>query len=185
MAMIRSDRLMSNLRRRFGVAAPQLRVRTQWSWKVKGTIAAVLLGAFGWLYYSGFDAGRIVAGFNVGKIEEERNQMVSELATLREENAQLKKAQIDLANTTQMAQGAKDVLSKQLKDLQDENTRLKEETSFFENCLAKTQRARMGSRSSACKPNAKAQTNTVSAHSLYKAPPRTHSKARCTLPRNW
>jgi transposase-like protein len=144
MAMIRSDRLMSNLRRRFGVAAPQLRVRTQWSWKVKGTIAAVLLGAFGWLYYSGFDAGRIVAGFNVGKIEEERNQMVSELATLREENAQLKKAQIDLANTTQMAQGAKDVLSKQLKDLQDENTRLKEETSFFEKLLGKNAAGKNG-----------------------------------------
>jgi transposase-like protein len=137
MPVIRSDRLMSNLRRRFGVAAPQLRVRTQWSWKVKGTIAAVLLGAFGWLYYSGFDAGRIVAGFNVGKIEEERNKMSTELAQLRGENEQLKKARIDLANAAQIAQGTTDVLTKQLKDLQDENTRLKEETSFFEKLLGK------------------------------------------------
>jgi hypothetical protein len=137
MAILRSDRLMSNLRRRFGVAAPQLRVRTQWSWKTKATIAAVLFSAFGWLYYSGFDAGRLVAGFNVGKIETERKQMTAELATLREENDKFRKERIDLANTAQMAEGAKDALSKQLRALQEENTRLKEETSFFEKLLGK------------------------------------------------
>ncbi len=137
MSLLRSDRLMSNLRRRFGVAAPQLRVRTHWSWKTKATIAAVLIGAFGWLYYSGFDAGRLVAGFNVGKIEEERKQMTTEIATLREENDKFRKERIDLANTAQMAEGAKDALSKQLRALQEENTRLKEETSFFEKLLGK------------------------------------------------
>jgi FtsZ-binding cell division protein ZapB len=137
MALIRSERLMSNLRRRFGVAAPKLSVKTHWSWKVKATISAVLLSLFGWLYYSGFDAGRLFAGFNVGKVEEERSQMVAEIATLRSENERLKKERIDLANSSQMAQGAKDVLSKQLKDLQEENTRLKEETSFFEKLLGK------------------------------------------------
>jgi hypothetical protein len=135
--MIRSERLMSNLRRRFGVAAPQLRVRTQWSWKLKATIGTVFLVAFGWLYYSGFDAGRIFAGFNVGKVEEDRKKMVSEIATLREENEKLKRERIDLTNASQIAVGAKDVLSKQLKDLQEENTRLKEETSFFEKLLGK------------------------------------------------
>lgn len=135
--MIRSERLMSNLRRRFGVAAPRLRVRTQWSWKVKATLATVFLVAFGWLYYTGFDAGRLFAGFNVGKIEEERKKMVGEIAILREENERLKKERIDLTNASQIAVGAKDVLSKQLKNLQEENTRLKEETSFFEKLLGK------------------------------------------------
>jgi hypothetical protein len=142
--MIRSDRLMSNLRRRFGVAAPQLRVRTQWSWKVKATLGAVFLVVFGWLYYSGFDAGRIFAGFNVGKVEEERKKMISDIAALREENERLKKERIDLTNASQIAVGAKDVLSKQLKDLQEENTRLKEETSFFEKLLGKNAAGKNG-----------------------------------------
>jgi hypothetical protein len=135
MAMIRSERLMSNLRRRFGVAAPKLSVKTHWSWRVKATLATVVLAAFGWLYYSGFDAGRLFAGFNVGKVEEERKKMVAEIAILRDENNRLRKERIDLANTSQMAEGAKDVLSKQLRSLQEENTRLKEETSFFEKLL--------------------------------------------------
>jgi hypothetical protein len=133
--MIRSDRLMSNLRRRFGVAAPKLSVRTHWSWKVKASVATAVLLAFGWLYYSGFDAGRIIAGFNVGKVEEERKKMIAELAQLREENDRFKKERIELVNSSQMAEGAKDVLSKQLLTLQAENTRLKEETSFFEKLL--------------------------------------------------
>jgi hypothetical protein len=135
MPVIRSDRLMSNLRRRFGVAAPKLSVKTHWSWRVKATIGAIVLAAFGWLYYSGFDAGRLFAGFNVGKVEEERKKMVSEIAVLREENERMRKERIDLANSSQMAEGAKDVLSKQLRSLQEENTRLKEETSFFEKLL--------------------------------------------------
>ncbi len=137
MALIRSERLMSNLRRRFGVAAPKLSVRTHWSWRVKATISTILLAVFGWLYYTGFDAGRLFAGFNVGKVEQERAKMVAEIETLRLENERFKKERIDLTNAAQMAQGAKDVLSKQLKDLQEENTRLKEETSFFEKLLGK------------------------------------------------
>jgi hypothetical protein len=144
MAMIRSDRLMSNLRRRFGVAAPKLSVRTHWSWKVKASVATAALVAFGWLYYSGFDAGRIIAGFNVGKVEEERKRMIAELAILREENERFKKERIDLVNSSQMAEGAKDVLSKQLRTLQDENTRLKEETSFFEKLLGSSTAGKNG-----------------------------------------
>jgi hypothetical protein len=135
MAFFRSDRLISGLRRRFGVAAPRLSVRTHWSWKVKGTIIAVTAAIFAGLFYGGFDAGRIFAGFNVGKIEEERKQMTDELIVLRAENEKLKKDQIELANAAQMATGAKDVMSKQIVSLQQENTQLKEETSFFEKLI--------------------------------------------------
>jgi hypothetical protein len=144
MALIRPDRIMSNLRRRFGVAAPQLRVRTQWSWRAKGIVIAMLAASVGWLYYSGFDAGRLVAGFNVGKIEEERKQMSSELDTLRTENDKFRRERIDLVNAAQMAEGAKDALTKQLRVLQEENTRLKEETSFFEKLLGKNAAGKNG-----------------------------------------
>jgi hypothetical protein len=135
MAWLRSDRIVSDLRRRFGISAPKLSVRTHWSWKVKGAIAGVAALVLVGLFYGGFDAGRIFAGFNVGKVEETQKRLEAEVRSLRTENEQMKRENIELTNAAQMAVGAKDVLSKQIVALQTENTQLKEETAFFEKLL--------------------------------------------------
>lgn len=135
MAWLRSDRIVSDLRRRFGISAPKLAVRTHWSWKVKGAIAGVAALVLVGLFYGGFDAGRIFAGFNVGKVEETQKRLEAEVRALRTENEQMKRENIELTNAAQMAVGAKDVLSKQIVTLQTENTQLKEETAFFEKLL--------------------------------------------------
>jgi transposase-like protein len=144
MALLRSDRIVSELRRRFGISAPKLSVRTHWSWKVKGTILGVTAMVLAGLFYGGFDAGRIFAGFNVGKVQEEQLRLTSELATLRAENEQLKRDSIELTNNSQMALGAKDVLSKQIVTLQQENTQLKEEAAFFEKLMGNKNGAKNG-----------------------------------------
>jgi len=144
MALLRSDRIVSGLRRRFGISAPKLAVRTHWSWRVKATIAGIVVLVFAGLFYGGFDAGRIFAGFNVGKVQEKQNQLETELRALRSENEQIKRTNIDLTNAAQMAIGARDVLSKQIVALQAENTQLKEETSFFEKLLGSTAAGKNG-----------------------------------------
>ena len=144
MALLRSDRIVSELRRRFGISAPKLSVRTHWSWKVKGTILGVTALVLAGLFYGGFDAGRIFAGFNVGKVQEEQQRLTSELATARGENEQLKREAIELTNSSQMALGAKDVLSKQIVTLQQENTQLKEEAAFFEKLMGTATNAKNG-----------------------------------------
>ena len=144
MALLRSDRIVSELRRRFGISAPKLSVRTHWSWKVKGTILGVTALVLAGLFYGGFDAGRIFAGFNVGKVQEEQQRLTSELATARAENEQLKRDTIELTNNSQMALGAKDVLSKQIVTLQQENTQLKEEAAFFEKLMGNKNGAKNG-----------------------------------------
>ena len=144
MALLRSDRIVSELRRRFGISAPKLSVRTHWSWKVKGTILGVTAMVLAGLFYGGFDAGRIFAGFNVGKVQEEQQRLTSELATARSENEQLKRDTIELTNNSQMALGAKDVLSKQIVTLQQENTQLKEEAAFFEKLMGNKSGAKNG-----------------------------------------
>lgn len=135
MPLIRSDRILSSLRRRFGISAPRLTVRTHWSWRMR--TAVIALGAFVLvgLFYSGFDAGRLFAGFNVSRVEEERKQMLAELAALRSENERLMRENVELGNSAQMALGAREVLAKQITQLQQENTQLKEEVSFFEKLL--------------------------------------------------
>jgi len=135
MAWLRSDRIVSGLRRRFGISAPKLAVRTHWSWRVKGAIIGVVLLVLAGLFYGGFDAGRIFAGFNVGKVKEEQDRLANELRALKNENELLKRDNIELTNSSQMAIGARDVLSKQIVALQAENTQLKEETAFFEKLL--------------------------------------------------
>jgi hypothetical protein len=135
MALLRSDRIISGLRRRFGVAAPKLSVRTHWSWKVKGTLIGITAAIFAGLFYGGFDAGRIFAGFNLGKYEEEKKRNEAELLALRAESDKLRKDVIELTNNAQMAVGAKDVMSKQIVTLQQENTQLKEQAAFFEKLM--------------------------------------------------
>ncbi len=144
MAILRSDRIVSELRRRFGISAPKLSVRTHWSWKVKGSILGVTALVLAGLFYGGFDAGRIFAGFNVGKVREEQQQLTTAATTLRAENEQLKRDAIELSNNAQMATGAKDVLSKQIISLQQENTQLKEEAAFFEKLMGNTNGAKKG-----------------------------------------
>ncbi|MFN3629142.1 MAG: DUF6776 family protein [Casimicrobiaceae bacterium] len=135
MPLIRSDRILSSLRRRFGISAPRLSVRTHWSWRMRATVAGIALLILAGLFYSGFDAGRLVAGLNVGRIEEERKQLMAELARLRGDNERLLRENVELGNSAQMALGARDVLAKQITQLQQENTQLKEEVSFFEKLL--------------------------------------------------
>lgn len=144
MAWLRSDRIVSDLRRRFGISAPKLAVRTHWSWRVKGAIIGVALLVLGGLFYGGFDAGRIFAGFNVGKVKEEQDRLVSELLALKSENDLLKRENIELTNASQMAIGARDVLSRQIVTLQAENTQLKEETAFFEKLLGSASAGKNG-----------------------------------------
>ena len=144
MAWLRSERIVSDLRRRFGISAPKLAVRTHWSWKVKGTILGATALVLAGLFYGGFDAGRIFAGFNVGKVKEEQQRLTAEVATLRAENEQLKRNTIELTNNSQMALGAKDVLSKQIVTLQQENTQLKEEAAFFEKLMGNANGAKNG-----------------------------------------
>jgi hypothetical protein len=144
MTLLRSDRIISGLRRRFGVAAPKLSVRTHWSWKVKGTLIGITVAIFAGLFYGGFDAGRIFAGFNLGKFEEEKKRNETELLALRAETDKLRKDLIELTNNAQMAVGSKDVMSKQIVTLQQENMQLKEQAAFFEKLMGAKTGAKTG-----------------------------------------
>ncbi|MCS6996438.1 MAG: hypothetical protein NZ533_05690 [Casimicrobiaceae bacterium] len=135
MAWIRSARILSSLRRRFGISAPKLTVRTHWSWRMQAAAAVLIALALTALFYSGFDAGRWFAGFHGAQLEEERRQLLSELTRLRAENERLLRENVELNNGAQMALGAREVLAKQITQLQQENTQLKEEISFFEKLL--------------------------------------------------
>jgi hypothetical protein len=130
------SRLQKSLKKRFGHAAPQLTVKAHMPlrWKLGlGSVAALVIAGMVW---GGFDYGRILAGFNVGKFEEERKSMSERITTLTDENNTLRKRNVELENDAKIAVGAKDTISGQLVGLQTELTQLREEVSFFQKLTA-------------------------------------------------
>lgn len=128
--------MFRRLRRRFGVAAPRVAVKVQLPWYWRAAMTALLLIAVlllaGWMY----DAGSQLAGYN-------RQETGEELAALRLENsrqaAELERLRREVGageGNVQMARAAQERLVQQVKDLESENNRLREDLAVFEN-LAK------------------------------------------------
>lgn len=124
--------LFKRFRQRFGIAAPRMTVRTHlpWYWRWLGIIfiASVSLALADWMY----DAGRRFAGFDSSEVKEELTQLRSAVSRLELEAAQLR-SQVDAADAkVKIEQSAQLQLAAQLKQFEQENTRLKEDLAFFE-----------------------------------------------------
>ncbi len=131
-----SSRLALTLRRlrgRFGISAPRVAVRTHvpWYWRASSVIvlAAASLALAGWIY----DAGRRFAGFEQSESVQEIDSMQKRLAQLQSELesartvANASESRLRIESTTQ------EMLSGQIKTLEEENIRLKADLAMFEN----------------------------------------------------
>lgn len=125
--------MLRRWRGRFGISAPRVAVRTHLPWYWRALAVVVVLGLSfalaGWIY----EAGRRFSGFDRNETEQELSELRTNAATLEQEVARLRaladagesKLQIEL--TTQQQ------LTRQAKALEEENSRLKEDLSVFEN----------------------------------------------------
>ena len=124
--------LFRRIRRRFGIAAPRLTVRTHvaWYWRWLGIIvvAALSLALAAWIY----DAGRRYAGYDRGAVEDELVKLRSDHAQLQREAADLHAAANAADARMRIEQSAQMQLATQMKQLEGENARLKEDLAFFE-----------------------------------------------------
>ena len=131
-----SSRLALTLRRwrgRFGISAPRVAVRTHlpWYWRAMGAVAilAISLALAGWVY----DAGRRFSGFDRSETEQELNKLRAKAATLEQELARLRSLADASESKLQIELTAQQQLTRQTKVLEEENDRLKEDLSVFEN----------------------------------------------------
>lgn len=124
---------LRRLRGRFGIAAPRVAVRTHlpWYWRAVATI--VVLGlAFalaGWIY----DTGRRFAGYDRSVSEGEISALRDKAASLEAEVDRLRGIAHAAENNQKIDRTAIEELTRQVKTLGDENTRLKENLAVFEN----------------------------------------------------
>ena len=130
------DRRFWKWRRRFGIAAPKVAVRTHVPWYVRWLGLAVLLAFSAALAAWMYDAGRRFAGFDRSEVEQELSAALSELAKLRGELERLRAIANAADSKVSIERTAQENLAQQARNLGQENARLREELAIFESMLS-------------------------------------------------
>jgi hypothetical protein len=124
------------LRHRWGIAAPKMTVRTHvaWYWRAAAAVAllSVSLVLARWMY----DAGRRFGGFDAAATTEEMAVLHERIATLEREAKELRATMSTAESRLQIETTAQAQLAKQLKNVEAENARMREDLAFFESLAA-------------------------------------------------
>ncbi|OGA34980.1 MAG: hypothetical protein A3G80_10795 [Betaproteobacteria bacterium RIFCSPLOWO2_12_FULL_62_13b] len=104
-----------------------------WYWRMLGLVAVLScsLALAAWMY----DAGRRFAGFDRSEAEQELSQLRENVGKLMQETASLRANVNASESKLQIERAAQTQLGRQVKALEDENARLKEDLAFFENLI--------------------------------------------------
>ncbi len=128
-------RLREGLSRRFGATAPRLSVRTHIPWPLRilsvvfVIFCAAALGL--WLY----DAGRRYA-FSEGAGAAQKVEQLTEAGErLSKENQELRSTAVAAERQLQIERASHEDLARQVRQLGEENARLKEDLAFFQNLI--------------------------------------------------
>jgi hypothetical protein len=132
--------LLKKFRQRFGISAPRMTVKTHvaWYWRVLGLVALLScsFALAAWIY----DAGRRFAGFDRSEAEQELSQLRETAGKMAQEAAELRASVHASESKLQIERSAQTQLGRQVKALEDENARLKEDLAFFENLMPSEKR---------------------------------------------
>lgn len=124
------------LRRRLGIAAPRVEIHSQipWYWRWAGI--AVLLGisaaSAAWIY----DAGRRFAGFDRSEVQQELLRVRGELEDANAELARLRSIANAAGSRLAIERTAQQKLAQQIRALEQENAKVREELATFESMLS-------------------------------------------------
>jgi hypothetical protein len=124
------------LRRRWGIAAPRMTVRTHVAWYWRALVLVVVLSISLTLALWMYDAGRQFAGFDPTAASEELADLHGRIARLEEEAKRMRSVIASSESRLQIEKTAQEQLTRQLKAVETENARLREDLSFFENLAA-------------------------------------------------
>ena len=127
---------ISKLRQRFGIAAPRVAIHTHIPWYWRWVGIAVLIGiaaaSAAWIY----DAGRRFAGFDRSEVQEELAAVKGELAAAQAELEELRAIANAADSRVSIERTAQQKLAQQIRSLEQENARVREELATFESMLS-------------------------------------------------
>ncbi len=134
------SKLFKQFSKRFGISAPKMTVQTHiaWYWRWLGMLVflSFALALATWMY----DAGRRFAGFDRSELQNEFARLRESMARLESEAARLRSIANASESRLKIEQTAQVQLAAQVKALEDENNRLKEDLAFFENLVPSERR---------------------------------------------
>jgi hypothetical protein len=125
--------MIRKFRRKFSISAPRLSVRPHVPWYVRWAIALPFLLVIALTVWWAYDSGLELAGFHRGQAEQELSELHDRVLNLESENAKLANQIAAYERQGQIEQASNLEAETQLKNLNDENTRLKEDLLFFQN----------------------------------------------------
>ena len=132
------------LRKRFGIAAPRVAIRSHVPWYWRWVGLAVLLGvgaaSAAWFY----DAGRRFAGFERSEVQQQLAAVTRELEDARAELEKLRAIASAADSRVAIERTAQQKLAQQIRALEKENARVREEVATFESMIASDARSSPG-----------------------------------------
>ncbi len=128
----------AKLRQRFGISAPKVAVRTHvaWYWRWLGLMLLLACSAAlaAWMY----DAGRKFAGFDRGEAAEELSTLKRDADAMRSELERLRAIADAADSRLSIERTSQQKLAQQIRGMESENARLREELAIFESMLSST-----------------------------------------------
>jgi hypothetical protein len=123
------------LKRKFGIAAPRVAVRTHlpWYWRWLGivTLGALVVG-IGWATY---DFGMTFAGFRKDEADRELTSLKETIARAQQEMAELRNRAARAESQLEIERATHGDVAKQVKALAEENAALKDDLAFFQSLM--------------------------------------------------
>jgi hypothetical protein len=119
-------------RRGLDLTSPRVEIHTRkpwyWRWAVVGVLIGVAAASAAWIY----DAGQRYAGFDRGEFRDELERVKRELAHAREELEQLRAVANAADARIHIERTAQQKLAQQIRALEQDNARVREELATFE-----------------------------------------------------
>lgn len=127
---------LHKLRLRLGIAAPKVAVYSRmawyWRWLAIMLVLAVSVALAAWMY----DAGRRFAGFDRSETDSELAELRREKAATRGELERLRALSNAADAKLAIERSAQSQLAQQIRGLEQDNARMREELAIFENLLS-------------------------------------------------
>jgi len=129
----------AKLRQRFGIAAPRVAVRTEVAWHWRWLTVMLLIACSAVLAAWMYDAGRRFAGFDRSEADQELSNLRRESQSMRAELDRLRAIADAADSRLSIERTAQQNLAQQIRTMEADNARLREELAIFESMLSTTE----------------------------------------------
>ena len=122
------------LRRRLTISAPRMAVRSALPWPLRWAVVAIVLGFCGAISLWAFEFGKEIAGLDAGA-REELLRLRADVEQLRQERDRAQSILNTSASLITAEKAAQESLAAQIRTLEAENRKLRDDLGFFERLI--------------------------------------------------